>query len=120
MKNNFRFLPELNAQYYYVHVAVIALAVLFKISVLPVPVEAAGEKYVTAYDYAGVNPITAPVRYYRKGYQVLIPNWGWTDCGFSCRLTLRKFHFNNKVDALNPENSASDLGMFSFSIPLER
>ncbi|MGI9379442.1 MAG: hypothetical protein ACR2OW_07290 [Methyloligellaceae bacterium] len=79
-----------------------------------------GNKYVKAYDLNGVDYVVAPVRYRRGGYEVNVPNWGWTACERSCRLTLRKFHFNNKVDALNPEKGESLLGSFTFSIPLDR
>ena len=86
------------------------------------PAEAgkSGYKYVKAYDLNGVDYVVAPVRYRRGGYEVNVPNWGWTSCERSCRLTLRKFHFNNKVDALNPEKGESHLGSFTFSIPLGR
>lgn len=96
------------------------LALILGVVILSHQVKAEPEKFVTAFDYGGVDEITAPVRYYRKGYQVLVPNWGWTDCERSCRLTLRKFHFNNKVDALNPEKSESDLGILTFHIPFGR
>jgi len=82
--------------------------------------KAGNEGYVTAYDYNCVDKVTAPVRYYRGGYQVRVPNWGWTECERSCRLTLRKFHFNNIVDVLNPDKSESDLGILSFCFPIDR
>ncbi len=50
--------------------------------------------YVTAESQLDNRTVTAPVRRTRLGYQVLVPNWGWTDCEFNCRYTLRKYYLD--------------------------
>ena len=41
-------------------------------------------------------PLTMPVRLGRNGgREVLVPRWGWTDCGFSCRGALESHYGEN-------------------------
>ena len=62
--------------------------------------------YVTVDVSGRYEPLTAPVRAGRNGgREVLVPNWGWTDCGFSCRGALSSHYGQNLFDMLTNKDA---------------